>query len=156
MLQRVLQWSHPWCVPKGLRASVLCCLCVYQIRVQDGPDDWGWGVAITALKRPTPAVSNTPGAAPVPGPAGAGPSSAASYIVDTLLLCAPVKQGEGDAEGGAGSKGPKLKPCAIDDPAGEMQVVSGGTCVALVALYEGDPPCLAPCAIMVVTVVITP
>lgn len=108
-------------------SPVVCHGCA-QIRVQDGPDDWGWGVVITALKRPTPAVSNTPGAAPVPGPAGAAPASAASYIVDTLLLCAPVKRGEGEAE--AGSKGPKLRPCSLDDPEAEMQVVSSGRPVA--------------------------
>jgi len=91
-----------------------------QIRVQDGPDDWGWGVAITALKRPTPAISNTPGAGPAPGTAGRGPCVCCLVHRGHAAAVRPsqAQGGEGgeEGEGVAESKGPKLRPCGLEDP----------------------------------------
>ncbi|GLT97432.1 hypothetical protein SLE2022_149980 [Rubroshorea leprosula] len=71
------------------------------IKVREGGTDWGWGVVVNVLKRPS---------------AGSGtlPSRGGSYIVDTLLHCSP----------GSSENGPRSKPCPPHPgEKGEMHVV---------------------------------
>ncbi|GKV00378.1 hypothetical protein SLEP1_g13072 [Rubroshorea leprosula] len=71
------------------------------IKVREGGTDWGWGVVVNVLKRPS---------------AGSGtlPSRGGSYIVDTLLHCSPASS----------ENGPRSKPCPPHPgEKGEMHVV---------------------------------
>ncbi|XP_002963518.2 DExH-box ATP-dependent RNA helicase DExH10 [Selaginella moellendorffii] len=76
------------------------------VKVRDGADDWGWGVVINVVKKPTPG-------GPLPSTIVAAPR-AASYLVDTLLLCAPGMELDGSRL--------KPRPCSPGQK-GEMHVV---------------------------------
>lgn len=74
--------------------------CLLQIKVREGSTDWGWGVVVNVVKRPS---------------AGLGTARGGGYIVDTLLHCSP-----GSSENGA-----RPKPCPpCPGEKGEMHVVS--------------------------------
>ncbi|KAJ4709181.1 DExH-box ATP-dependent RNA helicase [Melia azedarach] len=71
------------------------------IKVREGGTDWGWGIVVNVVKKPS---------------AGAGtlPSRGAGYIVDTLLHCSP----------GSSENGSRPKPCQPrPGEKGEMHVV---------------------------------
>ncbi|GLT80298.1 hypothetical protein SLA2020_517460 [Shorea laevis] len=71
------------------------------IKVREGGTDWGWGVVVNVLKRPSAGL-------------GTLPSRGGSYIVDTLLHCSP----------GSSENGPRSKPCPPrPGEKGEMHVV---------------------------------
>lgn len=81
---------------------LISCLCLLQIKVREGGTDWGWGIVVNVVKKPS---------------AGAGtlPSRGAGYIVDTLLHCSP----------GSSENGSRPKPCQPrPGEKGEMHVVS--------------------------------
>ncbi|KAJ8755567.1 hypothetical protein K2173_022146 [Erythroxylum novogranatense] len=81
---------------------VLYYLCTGRlIKVREGGTDWGWGVVVNVLKKPS---------------AGSGmlPSRGAGYIVDTLLHCSP----------GPTESGSRPRPCPPrPGEKGEMHVV---------------------------------
>lgn len=76
------------------------------MKIRDGADEWGWGVVVNVVKKPT---SN-------PGIASAAVASApaSSYIVDVLLYCASGVIHVG--------KRPRPRPCPPGEK-GEMHVV---------------------------------
>ncbi|CAI7768047.1 unnamed protein product [Closterium sp. NIES-54] len=99
---------------------------LYQIRVVDGLDDWGWGVIVNVMKQPS--QSNAKSAVIAPSPtvsaAAAAPLSTTAYLVDTLLLCSPaVVDGQAVREGSAVAP-LVLRPCAMEGH-GEMHVPLG-------------------------------
>ncbi|CAI0628015.1 unnamed protein product [Linum tenue] len=72
-----------------------------QVRVREGGTDWGWGVVVNVVKKPSSGM-------------GALPSRGSGYIVDTLLHCT-----QGPSEGGS-----RPKPCPPrPGEKGEMHVV---------------------------------
>jgi len=74
-----------------------------QVKVRDGGTDWGWGVVVNVVKKPSAGLP--PGAAP----------RGSSYIIDTLLHCSPGLSGNGS----------RSKPCPPrPGEKGEMHVVS--------------------------------
>ncbi|TXG49216.1 hypothetical protein EZV62_025091 [Acer yangbiense] len=69
------------------------------IKVREGGTDWGWGVVVNVVKKPS---------------AGSLPSRGGGYIVDTLLHCSP----------GSSENGSRPKPCPPrPGEKGEMHVV---------------------------------
>ncbi|CAI0387207.1 unnamed protein product [Linum tenue] len=71
------------------------------VRIREGGTDWGWGVVVNVVKKPSSGM-------------GALPSRGSGYIVDTLLHCTP-----GSSEGGS-----RPKPCPPrPGEKGEMHVV---------------------------------
>ncbi|KAI4382083.1 hypothetical protein MLD38_008089 [Melastoma candidum] len=71
------------------------------VRVREGGTDWGWGVVVNVVKRPTAGL-------------GSFPSRGGGYIVDTLLHCS-----QGSSENGS-----RPKPCPPSPgEKGEMHVV---------------------------------
>ncbi|XP_010541963.1 PREDICTED: DExH-box ATP-dependent RNA helicase DExH10 isoform X2 [Tarenaya hassleriana] len=71
------------------------------IKIREGGTDWGWGVAVNVVKKPSTGT-------------GSAPSRAGGYIVDTLLHCST-----GSSENGA-----RPKPCPPrPGEKGEMHVV---------------------------------
>lgn len=76
------------------------------IKVRDGTTEWGWGVVVNVVKKPSMPPSTLP--SNILG------SRTSSYIVDTLLHCAS----------GLTSDGPRPKPCPpLPRQKGEMHVV---------------------------------
>ncbi|XVF19120.1 hypothetical protein REPUB_Repub11eG0082100 [Reevesia pubescens] len=72
-----------------------------EIKVREGSTDWGWGVVVNVVKRPSAGL-------------GTLPARGGGYIVDTLLHCSP-----GSSENGA-----RPKPCPpCPGEKGEMHVV---------------------------------
>lgn len=86
----------------GIRIQHLTWKCLLQIKVREGSTDWGWGVVVNVVKRPSAGL-------------GALPARGGGYIVDTLLHCSP-----GSSENGARPK--PCPPCPAEK--GEMHVVS--------------------------------
>ncbi|XXG57937.1 hypothetical protein AAC387_Pa04g0380 [Persea americana] len=76
------------------------------VKVRDGGTDWGWGVVVNVVKKPSAALGTLPSAlASLRG---------SSYIVDTLLHCSP----------GLSENGSRPKPCPPrPGEKGEMHVV---------------------------------
>ncbi|RZC56869.1 hypothetical protein C5167_015750 [Papaver somniferum] len=74
------------------------------VKVQDGATDWGWGVVVNVVKKPSSASNTLP----------ASSSRGSDYIVDTLLHCSP-----GSSENGTRSKPSPPRP----GERGEMHVV---------------------------------
>lgn len=73
-----------------------------QVKIREGGTDWGWGVVVNVIKKPSTAV-------------GALPSRGGGYIVDTLLHCSP----------GSSENSSRPKPCPPHPgEKGEMHVVS--------------------------------
>lgn len=71
------------------------------IKVREGGTDWGWGVVVNVVKKPTAGL-------------GTLPSKGAGYIVDTLLHCSP----------GPSESGSRPRPCPPrPGEKGEMHVV---------------------------------
>lgn len=71
------------------------------IKVREGGTDWGWGVVVNVVKKPSAGV-------------GTLPSRGGGYIVDTLLHCSP----------GSSENGSRPKPCPPNPgEKGEMHVV---------------------------------
>uniref|UniRef100_A0A0C9RKJ1 TSA: Wollemia nobilis Ref_Wollemi_Transcript_13665_3749 transcribed RNA sequence n=1 Tax=Wollemia nobilis TaxID=56998 RepID=A0A0C9RKJ1_9CONI len=76
------------------------------VKVRDGATEWGWGVIVNVVKRPSMASGALPSTILT--------SRTSGYIVDTLLHCAS----------GLTSDGPRLKPRpALPGQKGEMHVV---------------------------------
>ncbi|KAL9431481.1 hypothetical protein AB3S75_026631 [Citrus x aurantiifolia] len=71
------------------------------IKVREGGTDWGWGVVVNVVKKPSAGV-------------GTLPSRGGGYIVDTLLHCSPASS----------ENGSRPKPCPPQPgEKGEMHVV---------------------------------
>ncbi|CAN0901306.1 DExH-box ATP-dependent RNA helicase DExH10 [Linum grandiflorum] len=71
------------------------------VRVREGGTDWGWGVVVNVVKKPSTGT-------------GMLPSHGCGYIVDTLLHCTP----------GSNQSGSRSKPCPPQPgEKGEMHVV---------------------------------
>ncbi|PIA43943.1 hypothetical protein AQUCO_01800177v1 [Aquilegia coerulea] len=76
------------------------------VKVRDGGTDWGWGVVVNVMKKPSTTLS--------PLPSALSSTRSSGYIVDTLLHCSP-----GSAENGS-----RPKPCPPRlGEKGEMHVV---------------------------------
>ncbi|XP_078443652.1 RNA helicase, ATP-dependent, SK12/DOB1 protein [Wolffia australiana] len=76
------------------------------VKVRDGAVDWGWGVVINVVKKPPPPPGGLPSALAA--------ARSNSYIVDTLLHCAPIVSENGSTP----------KPCPPHPgEKGEMHVV---------------------------------
>lgn len=72
----------------------------YQVRIREGGTDWGWGVVVNVIKKPS---------------TGALAGRGGGYIVDTLLHCSPASSGENNS---------RPKPCPPrPGEKGEMHVV---------------------------------
>ena len=70
-----------------------------QVRIREGGTDWGWGVVVNVVKKPSSGASSRGG----------------GYIVDTLLDCSP----------GSSETSTQPKPCPPrPGEKGEMHVVS--------------------------------
>lgn len=94
------------------------------IKVREGGTDWGWGVVVNVVKRPS---------------AGSGtlPSRGGGYIVDTLLHCSP----------GSSENGSRPRPCPPrPGEKGEMHVVPVQLALisALSKIRISIPPDLRP------------
>lgn len=73
-----------------------------QVKIREGGTDWGWGVVVNVVKKPSSAL-------------GSLPSRGGGYIVDTLLHCSP----------GSSENSSQPKPCPPrPGEKGEMHVVS--------------------------------
>lgn len=73
------------------------------VKIRDGGTDWGWGVVVNVLKKPSAPMGTLPSA-----------SRGSGYIVDTLLHCSP----------GSTENGSRPKPCPPRlGEKGEMHVV---------------------------------
>lgn len=71
------------------------------VKIREGGTDWGWGVVVNVMKKPSPGV-------------GTLPSRGSGYIVDTLLHCSP----------GSSENSSRPKPCPPHPgEKGEMHVV---------------------------------
>ncbi|XP_044463996.1 DExH-box ATP-dependent RNA helicase DExH10 isoform X1 [Mangifera indica] len=71
------------------------------VKVREGGTDWGWGVVVNVVKKPSAGI-------------GTLPSRGGGYIVDTLLHCSP----------GSSENGSRPKPCPPrPGEKGEMHVV---------------------------------
>ncbi|KAK7841730.1 dexh-box atp-dependent rna helicase dexh10, partial [Quercus suber] len=71
------------------------------VKIREGGTDWGWGVVVNVVKRPSTGV-------------GSLPSRGGGYIVDTLLHCSP----------GSSENSSRPKPCPPrPGEKGEMHVV---------------------------------
>lgn len=76
-----------------------------QVKIREGGTDWGWGVVVNVVKKPSSAL-------------GSLPSRGGGYIVDTLLHCSP----------GSSENSSQPKPCPPrPGEKGEMHVVSSCT-----------------------------
>ncbi|XP_010252211.1 PREDICTED: DExH-box ATP-dependent RNA helicase DExH10 [Nelumbo nucifera] len=76
------------------------------VKVHEGGTDWGWGVVVNVLKKPSAALNKLPSALTA--------SRGGGYIVDTLLHCSP----------GSSDNGSRPKPCPPrPGEKGEMHVV---------------------------------
>ena len=84
-----------------------------QVKVRDGADEWGWGVVVHVVKKPTSNQGAIPSAVMAASPAS-------SYIVDILLHCLSGVVQDG--------KRPRPRPCPPGEK-GEMHVVSTLTCI---------------------------
>lgn len=72
-----------------------------QIKIREGGTDWGWGVVVSVVKKPSSGAVITA-------------SRGGVYIVDTLLNCSP----------GSSENGSRPKPCPPrPGEKGEMHVV---------------------------------
>lgn len=77
------------------------------VKVRDGGNDWGWGVVVNVVKKPSTGSSSLPASL-------ASTRSSSAYIVDTLLHCSP----------GLSESGSRQKPCPPHPgEKGEMHVV---------------------------------
>ncbi|XP_042378817.1 DExH-box ATP-dependent RNA helicase DExH10 [Zingiber officinale] len=77
------------------------------VKVRDGGNDWGWGVVVNVVKKPSTGSSSLPASL-------ASIRSSSAYIVDTLLHCSP----------GLSESGSRQKPCPPrPGEKGEMHVV---------------------------------
>lgn len=73
------------------------------VKVRDGGTDWGWGVVVNVVKKPSSGL-----------PTGGASSRGSSYIIDTLLHCSA----------GISENGSRSKPCPPrPGEKGEMHVV---------------------------------
>lgn len=73
-----------------------------QVKVREGGTDWGWGVVVNVVKKPSAGL-------------GTMPSRGGAYIVDTLLQCSPCLS----------ENSSRPKPCPPrPGEKGEMHVVS--------------------------------
>ncbi|KAH9608162.1 hypothetical protein KSS87_012144 [Heliosperma pusillum] len=93
------------------------------VKIREGGTDWGWGVVVNVVKKPSAAVGTVPH--------GGG------YIVDTLLHCSPTKSENGSR--------PKPRPPRPGEK-GEMHVVPVQLplIAALSKLRISIPPDLRP------------
>ncbi|CAN1323959.1 DExH-box ATP-dependent RNA helicase DExH10 [Linum perenne] len=74
---------------------------IVKVRVREGGTDWGWGVVVNVVKKPSSGI-------------GTLPSRGCGYIVDTLLNCTP----------GSSESGSRPRPCPPRaGEKGEMHVV---------------------------------
>lgn len=96
-----------WCFCQCSLLHFSSMLSMLQVKVRDGGTDWGWGVVVNVVKKPSAALGTLPSAlASLRG---------SSYIVDTLLHCSP----------GLSENGSRPKPCPPrPGEKGEMHVVS--------------------------------
>ena len=70
----------------------------FQVRIREGGTDWGWGVVVNVVKKPS-----------------TGSSRGGGYVVDTLLHCSP----------GSSETSSRPKPCPPrPGEKGDMHVVS--------------------------------
>lgn len=98
------------------------------MKIRDGANEWGWGVVVNVVKKPT---SNQGTASPAVASA-----PASSYIVDVLLYCASGVIQEG--------KRPKPRPCPPGEN-GEMHVVRASSwCYKFDRLGPSEIYCLLP------------
>ncbi|KAM3694069.1 hypothetical protein ACB098_07G030100 [Castanea mollissima] len=94
------------------------------VKIREGGTDWGWGVVVNVVKRPSTGV-------------GSLPSRGGGYIVDTLLHCSP----------GSSENSSRPKPCPPrPGEKGEMHVVPVQLPLisALSKLMISIPPDLRP------------
>lgn len=77
-----------------------------QLRVQQGKEDWGWGVLLRVSKRSSGETS---------GAGDKGGDGAGGYLLDLLLRCERTTESTGE--------GPPVKPCSPGKK-GEMLVVN--------------------------------
>ena len=105
------------------RLTVSVCLSLlffswFQVKIQDGQDEWGWGIVVKVMKQPPPPPATTLLLLAQP------PSSL--YILDVLLKVPVAEKGEevdGEGERRRGRKQRALRPCGEGEE-GELAVVS--------------------------------